>query len=296
MNKECERFKNVSTNFTYQSSNQNYKIENNNDFKKYCSNQNCVNAIEKVNAGCLYLLDAFFKDSNLFKSVAKSNIDIVDYILLWLIYILSLNGNEIKNSLKFFYTTHINNHKYNEEITGVETYYNSYKDLIVKKHDMTNVNMNKNIISILYDAFNILCNMYIEFDVNNIDCKKYLNKANEFVEKYKKLNEYHNNNNDANSYNKILSTLSTDYNNFKNTCKNAKCNDTPSLPWITTKISLQHSAQGFEDTSSILSLANKLIPVLSILFTIAIFCGISYKYSLFGFRKKCKKIKKRTYH
>ncbi|SBW38354.1 Plasmodium variant antigen protein Cir/Yir/Bir, putative, partial [Plasmodium berghei] len=54
----------------------------------YFTNNNCNINLEKINAGCLYLLDAFFKDSSVFSSVAKNNINIVEYIIMWLSYML----------------------------------------------------------------------------------------------------------------------------------------------------------------------------------------------------------------
>ncbi|ETB61162.1 hypothetical protein YYC_02088 [Plasmodium yoelii 17X] len=295
MNKQvCEKFKNVWTNFNDKLIEGKYKINDDGDFKQYCSSQNCVNELEKINAGCLYLFDAFFKDSNLFKSVAKSNIDIVDYIMVWLIYMLSLMQNESKNSLHHFYTTNINNQEnYTNSIKNVEGYSN-YKDLILKKHNLTNRDMYNNIISELYDAFKLLCEMYIEFDEKTSNCTKFSEKANQFVNKYEELNK-DSNNTYGSSYNKILSTLSTDYNKLKD-----KCSNIPSITEIATKRYSQMSG----DTSS-LSIGNKLFIVLSIFGAIAIFLGISYKYSLFGFRKrfqkqklreKLKNIKKRMNH
>ncbi|CXH20923.1 Plasmodium variant antigen protein Cir/Yir/Bir, putative [Plasmodium berghei] len=101
--------------------------------------------------------------------------------------------------------------------------------------------------------------MYNEIDANKPTCKKYLEKAKEFVAKYNELNNVSDITEDS-PYYKLLSRLSNDYNNFKNY-------------WS--------------------ALVNKLIIVLSILVAIPICLGISYKYSLFGFRKKCKKIKKK---
>ncbi|SCL84225.1 Plasmodium variant antigen protein Cir/Yir/Bir, putative [Plasmodium berghei] len=62
----------------YDSSNKNYQIINEDHLKKHCDNENCGSDFEKISAGCLYLFDAFFKNSSLFESVAKNNIDIVE--------------------------------------------------------------------------------------------------------------------------------------------------------------------------------------------------------------------------
>ncbi|SBW38093.1 BIR protein, partial [Plasmodium berghei] len=284
----CKNFLLVRTNFPDQlDNNGNYKIEDDTHFKEYCSNQNCVNELEKISAGCLYLFNEFFKDSSVFNSVAKSNINIVDYIIIWLSYMLNLKENIDNNSLSYFYTTNINNDKYTNTIDGVEGY-TSYKDLIDKTNMM---NMDIKDISKFYDAFILLCEMYSVFDVDKNDCTKCSDKANQFVEKYKNLNE-NSNNTEGSPYRKILSTLSTDYNNLKN-----KCSDSSSFPSIeTTQISVkgseqtvQNSAQTSEVALLSSSIGNKLIPVLLIFSAIAFFLGIFYKYLLFKSRKRSRK-------
>ncbi|ETB56690.1 hypothetical protein, variant [Plasmodium yoelii 17X] len=262
----CKKFENVKTNFTYEPNNKNYKIKNDDDFKKYCTNNNCVTEIDKINAGCLYLFDAFFGNSSSFKDLANSNINIVDYIMLWLSYILSLKNNEYKNSLKYFYSASINSdEKYKKAIDYIQGNSN-YKDLIVNKHDLTNDDIDSNIIANLYDAFNKLCDIYTEFNENSPNCDKCLTKANEFANKYEALNK-DSNNTYGSSYNKILYTLSTDYNKLKD-----KCSNIPSITEIATNSYAQMS--GYASSSSI---ANKLFIVLSIFGAIAIFLGISYK-------------------
>ncbi|CXI72254.1 BIR protein [Plasmodium berghei] len=315
----------------------------------YCTNNNCNSNLEKINAGCLYLLDAFFKDSSVFSSVAKNNINIVEYIIMWLSYMLNLIKNEQGNSLEYFYDIYIKNHeKYTNSITGVDAYYNSYKDLIDKKNDL--INMDIKDISKFYDAFNTLCMMYIEFNEKTLHCSNCLQNANKFVNKYKEMNQ-----NSVitsnNSYAQLLSTLSNDYDNFKNYCnsKGVNCTNLPSLATIeeiqtseknseqlsahsseqTVSSSLQDSehifaqsskhiyTQGSEQiseqrstqspgvTSPSSSIGNKLFTVLSVFGAISFFLGISYKYSLSGFRKraqkqylreKIKNIKKRMNH
>ncbi|SCL87535.1 Plasmodium variant antigen protein Cir/Yir/Bir, putative, partial [Plasmodium berghei] len=264
-------------------------------FKEYCDNNKCDSDLEKVNAGCLYFFNAFFKDSSLFEFVAKSNIDIVEYIITWLSYMLNLKKNEENNitNLNHFYSVYINGgDKYKKSITGVSGY-TSYKDLIDKKKDLMDIS-NEN-MSKFYDAFKSLCEMYTEFDDTNKNCTKCSGKAKEFVEKYKNLNE-NSNNTEGSPYRKILSTLSTDYNNLKN-----KCSDSSSFPSIeTTQISVKGSeqtsektVQNYAQTSEVAllssSIGNKLIPVLSIFGAIAFFLGIGYKYSLFKSRKRSRK-------
>ncbi|ETB59988.1 hypothetical protein YYC_02381 [Plasmodium yoelii 17X] len=242
----------------------------------YCNSKKCSNNLEKINAGCLYLFDAFFKDSSVFESVAKGNINIVEYIIIWLSHMLIPIKNDNNDSIEFFYKTYIDNDKYKNSINGV-TVYKDYKDLIDKR-DL--INMDIKSIYKFYDAFNTLCLMYVEFDEDSPDCKKYSDKAKEFVKNYKKL-KGDSSITENSLYNKILSTLLTDYNNLKD-----KCSDSSSFPSIeTTDNSMQSFGQISEDTSSSSSIANKLLIVLSIFGAMAFFLGISYKVNNKEFKK-----------
>ncbi|CDS44074.1 PIR protein [Plasmodium yoelii] len=292
----CKNFIYVTTKFPDKlDTDGKYYFNDDGHFKQYCSNQNCVNELEKISAGCLYLFDTFFKDSSVFESVAKSNINIVDYIIIWLSYMLNLKPPGTKSHLEHFYETNINNDKYTKPIDNVEGCSN-YKALIDKTNLM---NMDIKYISKFYEIFKLLCEMYTEFDESKKNCAECSKKASQFASKFKELSE----NSDITSnspYNKVLCILSNDYNKLKK-----KCNDSSLFPTIDkTKITIKCPEQFSEVTSSS-STANKLFIVLSIFGAIAIFLGISYKYSLFGFRKrfqkqklreKIKNIKKRMNH
>ncbi|CDS44744.1 PIR protein [Plasmodium yoelii] len=301
-----EKFENLWDKFPDELKNGEYEFKDNNFLDSYCYKNECKGDLEKINAGCLFLLNKFFGSSGL-SNKTKNNIIFVDYIMIWLIYMLSLKDNPNKNSLKHFYTTYINSDlNYKNTVDYVEGC-NNFKDIIVKRHTLTNDDMDNKIISELYNAFKLLCEMYTDFDENTSNCAKCSEKAFQFVENYKKLNEYPNNTNGS-SYNKILSTLSTDYDNFKIYCgkKGGTCNNFPSLPPIKTEENdALSSGLISEDASSSLSITNKLFTVLSIFGAIAFLLGVSYKYSLFGLRKrfqkqklreKLKNIKKRINH
>ncbi|WBY58366.1 PIR protein [Plasmodium yoelii yoelii] len=232
---------------------------------KYCYFGKCNSDFDRINAGCLYLLDAFFKDSSVFESIAKKNINVVEYILIWLSYMLNLNKTKGHESIKSFYNYQIDScDKYKTRINKFTTY-ESYKGLIDTKKDL------------LYMDSNIL--------------KK-------FVEKYKELNE-DSDINKKSPYDQLLSTLSTDYNKLKNECKDDKDSNFPTLLGIDTSQDTTESiektgeagktGQKSDFTSSSSSIASKLIPVLSIIVAVAIFLGISYKYSLCEFRKRAQK-------
>ncbi|VTZ78734.1 PIR protein [Plasmodium yoelii] len=268
MNKQvCEKFKNLTANLEYDSNNESYKFKDNTDFKVYCTDENCDNDFDNISAGCLYLFNEFFKNSSVFESVAKSNINIVDYIIIWLSYMLNFNRMGEHDSIEPFYKIYINNddtdNKYNEKINDV-TAYESYKDLIDKKQNLMSIYIKD--MPKFYDAFILLCEMYSELETNS-NCDNYLEKAKRFVEKYDELNEDYNNGKGS-PYNQLLSTLSNDYYNLKSIC-----NDFPSLPTYSRKLIIKRT----------------LIPISFIFVVVSIFLGIAYKYSLLGFRKRSQK-------
>ncbi|VTZ79786.1 PIR protein [Plasmodium yoelii] len=293
MNKEvCQKFENLWNKFPDKlDSNNNYQFKERNFLDSYCDGSGCDTDFERIAGGCLYLFMQFFGSSELFQSVAKRNINIVDYILIWLSYMLNLKdqpGND--NNLQFFYRTTINNNRYKNSINGV-TEYSNYKELIDKKTYF--LSMNRNIIFNFYEAFKSLCEMYNEFDDNTPYCTKCSENANQFVNKYREMNKNSDITNNS-FYNELLSTLSKDYDNFMNKYNNNQHLKSSPLPTIEkTENSAQQILQSSEDTSSGSSVTNKLFTVLSIFGAIAFLLGISYKYSLFGFRKRFQKQKLR---
>ncbi|CDS44766.1 YIR protein, partial [Plasmodium yoelii] len=223
----CKKFQELRDAFPdHLSANRNYEFTNKEYFEEYCTNDKCNDDTGKINAGFLYLLDAFFKNSDNFVSVAKRNINIVEYIMIWLSYMLYFARNYENDSIKHFYEMYINtDEKYNKEINKV-TAYTSYKDLIDKKENLMSISIID--MSIFYDAFILLCDMYIKLEKNS-NCDNYLNNAKNFVEMYDALNEdYYNG--EGSPYNQLLSTLSNDYCNFKNKCNSAQSSNFPSLP------------------------------------------------------------------
>ncbi|ETB59347.1 hypothetical protein YYC_02865 [Plasmodium yoelii 17X] len=254
-----------------------YQINDKNFFSEYYDNNNGRNdELEKINGGCLYLFKNMFGDSYSFKEYTKNNIKVVEYIMIWLSYMLSLKSNGKINNLKDFYNQYIKNaEKYTNHISGVESHYRSYKDLIDKNNYLLNMDMS--IISKFYESFILLCEMNTKLYANVSNCEEYLGKAQKFVKKYDELNEKYYDFNDkyniikGNSYNQLLSTLSNDYNNLKNRCKYYKYINYPSLPTYSRRSVIR----------------NALIPF--ILVVTAICLRIAYKYSLFGFREKFQK-------
>ncbi|CDS44701.1 PIR protein [Plasmodium yoelii] len=310
MNKQVsEKFENLWEFFPDKlTSDKKYQINKGNFLDGYCDSYRCDSDFEKISAGLFYLLNQFFGPSGLLKNNAKNKNDIFDYIMIWLSYMLNLKENESNDSLKYFYNTDIkHNQKYTNSIAGF-TEYNNYKELL---DDKQIVNIDINNMSKFYVPFKSLCTMYNGFNDSTSDCTKYLNDVNEFANKYKELSEDSSIANDS-FCNKILCTLSNDYDNFKKKCKDSSSFPTIKKPNIIPKCPEQISEQNLrssgvisEDVASSSSITSKLFTVLSIFGAIAFFLGISYKYSLFGFRKRFKKqqirekiknIKKRMNH
>ncbi|CDU17353.1 PIR protein [Plasmodium yoelii] len=238
-------------------------------FESDCDN-NCKTDIDKIKAGCLFWFNELFGSSSSFRNHANSNMNVVAYIWAWLSYKLNQKPQNEINTLNDFYNMYIeNSEKYKTSIEHVAEY-NTYIELINKNKDLLNINFKD--MSNFYKAFVLLCEMYNGLDSNNSDCSKYLVKANEFAKKYDDLNENYNNTKDS-PYNKVLSTLSNDFNNFKNICKNAHSSNFPTLPTYPRRLVIK----------------NTLISIAFIFASVSILLGVSYKYSLFGFRKRSQK-------
>ncbi|ETB61209.1 hypothetical protein YYC_01148 [Plasmodium yoelii 17X] len=278
--------------------------------KNYCSNgesveTECKTEVDKIHAGFLWLFEqniinriTDFNGSN-----DKKHKVFIIYIMLWLNFKLNQKTHVEIKEFNDFYNKYIkdNTHytnckKRNKDCSSSlkdNTGYTNFKEFIEENKCLMNIEFKD--ISNLHDAFKSLCNMYTELDGHNKKNKKYLDCAKEFVEKYEKLL---NNNIDAKDspYYQVFSTLSNDYNDFKEYCNKHKvnCDDIPPLP---EKKTTQNPVQSFESNSEpssevispSSSITNKLIIVLSIFGAISIFLGISYKYSLFGFRKRSQK-------
>ncbi|EAA19967.1 putative yir2 protein, partial [Plasmodium yoelii yoelii] len=186
-------------------------------FKPNCPDQN-YDSNEKI------LSCAFITLLTLFKGIVnKENLEsakFAEYAILWLSYKLNQKSHHNINDLNDFFDKYINNNaKYNEEIHDVGDY-NSYKNLINKKNNL--MNMDINIISNFYDAFKSLCNMYSELDPEKKQCKKCFENAGEFFEKYEKLENF-SNTTEGSTYSQLWSGLTNDYEKFKEKYKSFGC-------------------------------------------------------------------------
>ncbi|CAD2114482.1 PIR protein CIR protein [Plasmodium vinckei] len=192
-------------------------IGNNSGFGNY------RNYLEMTSCSVIYLLKTL-KD--------KYNLEydkLAEYAILWLSYKLSRSQKNKPAKLNDFYTNYIlkNNH-YNEKIKGGDSL--TYMEIINKKKDLMNI---KEI-----SKFNIP--FYILFYLNYVFHDEYLdrtgnsNLAKRFAKEFEELSK-DSKNIEESLYNKILSTLSDDYNKLKNIYGNKKSCNLVSLPEIEPK-------------------------------------------------------------
>ncbi|EAA19747.1 uncharacterized protein PY17X_0500087 [Plasmodium yoelii] len=250
------------------------ELETISNYSNYCPGKDCNTELEKITIGFLWLLGQYFGKYPTKGGIINDTKPFFLYIILWLSY--KLNQITRKNFTKIneFYTKHVdNNNKYSKFIKHSSTFTN-LEEFINKEKYLMNIDIED--LSKFYDASKLICSMYGN-GVQNKKGETLSNDATSFVQKYTNLNNKYKT--EGASHLQILSALLTDYNNL-----NEKYSDIPSFSEIESKI----SALASEDTSSS-SIGNKLFTVLSIFGAIAFFLGISYKYSLFGFRKRAQK-------
>ncbi|EAA19676.1 putative yir4 protein [Plasmodium yoelii yoelii] len=212
----------IDNDIVFDQNSQNYTLKGQ-LINNYCPNSNCDNDNLKVSSAFITLvtlLNGIDDKENL------GSDKFAEYAILWLSYILNQNPQNGTTTLNDFYTNHIETHaNYNQKIPDDnDTKIN--KDVINKKKEL--MKMNINIISSFYDEFKSLCNMYSELDANNNQCKKCFDNAGEFFERYEKLNNVLDIA-EGSSYSQILSSLSNDYNKFKEKYNKLGCNNSSPL-------------------------------------------------------------------
>ncbi|ETB63534.1 hypothetical protein YYC_00011 [Plasmodium yoelii 17X] len=233
------------------------------------SNIDCSSDDQKLTPAFIALL-SLLNDNN------NENLEgdkLVEYAILWLSY--KLNQKEENGTIIFneFYTENIKTNDCYNKYIGANTGNKIKKDVICKKIESMDIDIKD--ISNFYDAFKSLCNMYSEIGADDYECNKCLENAGELFEKYEKLKNALDINKGS-SYYKLLSSLSNDYKNFEKKY-NVKCKNASSLVAC--------------PRSSVIK--NTLISIAIIFVAASILLGVSYKYSLFGFRKRFQKQKLR---
>ncbi|SCL96084.1 CIR protein [Plasmodium chabaudi adami] len=308
MNNLCAIFEVIDTQLVVKPNNPEYYRNGFSTFNNFCpisndgNKQQCNKYEEMVISAFITLITLFKSDSD--EVGALEDNKLAEYAILWLCYKLNQNTENIINNLNEFYNNHIKGIEKYVKASKVAKPYNSCMNAINKKQDLMNMDIKET--SKLYEALKLLCKLYTGCNGKNTNYPNCSQDAQDFVNKFKNLND------DCsitgnNSYSQILYTLSTDYKNLKNDCakKCTGCKDIPTLPNIKTpqnsiecpaQIRVQDKGespgQGSEAISSGSSVASKLIPAL-LVFAMPVFLGFAYKYSLFGFDKRLKRIHSR---
>ncbi|CDS45060.1 PIR protein [Plasmodium yoelii] len=235
----------------------------------YCPDKKCNSDEEKIISGFILLL-------NIVNEETTDSDKLVEYAILWLSYKLNQKKQNKTTKLYDFYTEKIKkNSCYNENIadnSDSDSDSNSKinKNVICKKIKSMDIDIKD--ISNFYDAFKSLCNMYNEIVADDYQCNNCLENAGEFFEKCEKVKNVFDITKGS-SYLQLWSSLSNDYKNFENLYNNFRCENGSSF------VACPRS-----------SIIKNILITIGIIFVAAtIFLGISYKYSLFGFRKRSQK-------
>ncbi|CDU17769.1 PIR protein [Plasmodium yoelii] len=245
--------------------------------KKYCPNGNCNTNLDKIMAGFLWLFEENCSKFQKTPSDENKMITIFLYIISWLSYKLNQNSEYNFTTINDFYTKHVNdNQQYTSIINDVSKCTN-FKKIIDKQKDFLNINIED--MSNFYDAFKLLCNIHDNVTRNVYD-NTLSGNAIHFFNKYSEINDYYNIENTL--YSKILSFLSTDYNNLKTKC-DKNLDQSKKFPILPT----ERATKTFLRQSSI---QISVVPMTFIFCALLIYLGIVYKRSSFDFRKRIQKL------
>ncbi|ETB63530.1 hypothetical protein YYC_00007 [Plasmodium yoelii 17X] len=258
----------------------------------YCPNQNCDSDDNKISSAFIALL-VFFNgigiDGNL------DNDKIAEYAILWLGHKLNQKKENGTTTLNEFYTKHIKkNSNYDQKIFG-DSNNKIKKDVIENKIESMNIDIKD--ISNFYEVFKLLCKMGGKVDKKEAQCNTCLENARELFEKYEKLKNALDINKGS-SYFQLLSSLSNDYNKFKEKYKKVVCSNVEFLETCSQSSVTKNTVTECSVTKNTVTecsvtecpvTKNTLITIAIIFVAASILLGVSYKYSLFGFRKRSQK-------
>ncbi|EAA15293.1 putative yir2 protein, partial [Plasmodium yoelii yoelii] len=270
----------------------------------HCPDNNCGNDDNKKISSAFIAFLNYFNNTGIDENLESDKI--AESAILWLGHKLNQKAENGTTTLKDFYNNHIEtNSHYNKKIT-TNSSNKINKDVIEKKIKSMNIGIKD--ISNFYDTFKSLCNMDSELDPKKKpQCNKCLKNAGEFYEKYEKLKNALDINKGS-SYLQLLSSLSNDYNKFKEKYKKDVCNDIESFESCLRSSSTKSPVTNCPMTNCPATecpatecpttecpvkecpvTKSTLITIVIIFVASSILLGVSYKYSLFGFRKRSQK-------
>ncbi|CDU16371.1 uncharacterized protein PY17X_0318700 [Plasmodium yoelii] len=266
----------------------------------YCPDDNCDNDDKKISSAFIAFLD-FFNGTGIDENLDSDKI--AEYAILWLGHKLNQKTQNGTNKLNEFYTNHVvTNSHYNKEINDDSKV---KKDVIYKKIESMNIGIKD--ISNFYEVFKLLCKMGDELNKNKGQCNKCLENAGEFYKKYEKLKNALDINKGT-SYFQLWLSLSKDYDKFKERYKTIVCNDIKFFETCSRSSVTESPVTNCPVTNCPVKecpvkecpvkecpvtespvTKNTLITIAIIFVAASILLGVSYKYSLFGFRKRSQK-------
>ncbi|EAA16063.1 putative yir3 protein, partial [Plasmodium yoelii yoelii] len=257
---------------------------------QHCPKQNCDNDDNKISSAFIAFL-VYFKDFGNIKNLDSEKL--AEYAILWLGHKLNQKTQNGTTTLNDFYNNHIKtNSKYDDKTIGDS--YNKINNDIKQKIKSMDIGIED--ISNFYEVIKLLCMMDGKFDKKEPQCNTCLENAEEFYEKYEKLINALDINKGS-SYSQLLYSLSNDYKNFEKKynvkCKNASplsaCPRSSVTKSPVTECPVTNSPMTNSPVTECPVTKSILIPIAIIFVVASFFFGISYKYSLFGFRKRGQK-------
>ncbi|WBY55810.1 PIR protein [Plasmodium yoelii yoelii] len=225
----------------------------------YCPDNNCDNDNNKKISSAFIGLLGFCKEVVDMENLESDKI--AEYAILWLGHKLNQNTENGTTTLNEFYTEHIKTNNHYEQKTFGDS--NSKINISVIDTKIESMNMNIKDISNFYDAFKLLCKMNNEIGTKKIQCNTCLKNAGEFYEQYEKLKN-------ALDINKGMT---------KSQVTNCPVTNCPVTNCPVTECQVTECPVT----------KNTLITIAIIFVAASILLGVSYKYSLFGFRKRSQK-------
>ncbi|ETB60845.1 hypothetical protein YYC_02128 [Plasmodium yoelii 17X] len=285
--KLCDGLRTADNGLVFDRDSQNYTLEG-----IYTSNNcpdKCDNDDKKISSAFIGLLK-FYKDFDNMKNLESDKI--AEYAILWLGHKLNQKKKNGTTTLNEFYNNHIKKNSFYNNHLGTDSDSNIKMGVIDTKIESMNMNMSIKDISNFYEVFKLLCRMDNELDTKKkTQCNKCLENAEEFFEKCEKLKNALNINKGS-PYFQLLYSLSNDYDKFKEkykkVCSDIKFLETCSRSSVTE--SLVKECQVTESPVTECPVTKNTLITIAIIFVAAsILLGVSYKYSLFVFRKRAQK-------
>ncbi|VTZ81110.1 PIR protein [Plasmodium yoelii] len=298
----CDGINLMDRGILFDQASQNYTLDGSHT-EMHCPDNKCDDDNKKLSSAFIAFI-AFFNGAGIDENLDSDKI--AEYAILWLGHKLNQKKENETTTLNDFYTKHVKtNSHYNQKI-------NTNSSNKIKKNDIENKINSMNIgikdMSNFYEVFKLLCKMDGELDPKKKpQCNKCLESAREFFEKCEKVKNAFDINKGS-SYLQLLSILSNDYKQFKEKYKKVVCSNVEFLETCSRSSVTESPVTKCQVTECPVTKCqvtecpvtkcqvtespvtkNTLIIIAIIFVAASILLGVSYKYSLFGFRKRSQK-------